>query len=128
MVVQLFLVDADVFAILRPPLREKVAELLVWSAGPKLRKNPPLGFRGNAFDVIEEPQLLNEWMDRHAALRLLILQLFLVFIINVHIPDAVLTPDIAAVKLCELLQPIAMIETQERKPVLVVANDQRTGP
>src|ERR1700733_14504631 len=111
MVVQLFLVDADVFAIPRPPLREKVAELLVWTTGPKLRKNPLRRFGGNARHVLKESQLLNERMDGHASLRLLILQLLFAFVVDVHVPDAILTSDIAAVKLRELLQPISVIET-----------------
>ena len=54
----------------------------------------------------------NSLLDAVGLGRLVILQLFLVVIVDVHIPDAVRTPDIAAVKLCKLLQPISVIETQ----------------
>jgi hypothetical protein len=37
--------------------------------------------------------------------------LLFAFGVDVHVPDAILASDIAAVKLRELLQPISMIET-----------------
>src|SRR5262249_4081033 len=126
-IVEALFINTYFFAIPRPPLGEVITELLIRPSRLQLWKHAILRSRCGLLDVFHKAEAQQLRMEGNATFRLLVLNALGAFIVDVQKPNAILLLHISAVQLRELLKAVAVIDAEQRQPVLLVLDDEFPG-